>query len=131
MAPQAKDVGAWSIPKGEFERGEDPLATASREFTEETGLAVADPFVSLTPVKQAGGKTVHAWAVEGDCDPAAIRSNTFSMEWPPRLGRQRESPEVDRAGGSVWRKPGNESPNASMGRLSSSVDCWEASTSSR
>jgi predicted NUDIX family NTP pyrophosphohydrolase len=77
---KAKDVGAWSIPKGEFEPGEDSLAAASREFTEETGLAVAGPFVPLTPVKQPGGKTVHAWAVEGDFDPAAIRSNTFSME---------------------------------------------------
>ena len=93
---KAKDVGVWSIPKGEFESGEDSLAAASREFTEETGLAVAGPFVPLTPVKQPGGKTVHAWAVEGDCDPAAIRSNTFSMEWPPRSGRQREFPEIDR-----------------------------------
>jgi predicted NUDIX family NTP pyrophosphohydrolase len=94
---KAKDRGAWSIPKGEFQAGEDPLAAASREFTEEMGLAVAGPFVPLTPVKQPGGKTVHAWAVEGDCDPAATRSNTFSMEWPPRSGRQREFPEIDRA----------------------------------
>jgi predicted NUDIX family NTP pyrophosphohydrolase len=95
---KAKDHGAWSISKGEFGPGEDPLATASREFTEETGLAVAGSFVPLTPVKQPGGKTVHAWAVEGDCDPAAIKSNTFSMEWPPRSGRQREFPEIDRGG---------------------------------
>jgi predicted NUDIX family NTP pyrophosphohydrolase len=74
---KAKDSGAWSIPKGEFEPGEDPLAAASREFTEETGLAVSGPFVPLKPVKQPGGKWVHAWAVEGDCDPAAIQSNTF------------------------------------------------------
>ena len=94
---KAKDVGAWSIPKGEFEPGEDPLAAASREFTEETGLAIAGPFVPLTPVKQPGGKTVHAWAAEGDCDPAAIKSNTFSMEWPSRSGRRQVFPEVDRA----------------------------------
>lgn len=95
---KTKDRGAWSIPKGQFEPGEDPLAAARREFTEETSLALAGPFVPLTPVKQPGGKTVHAWTVEGDCDPAGIRSNTFSMEWPPRSGRQREFPEVDRAG---------------------------------
>jgi predicted NUDIX family NTP pyrophosphohydrolase len=95
---KAKDGGAWSIPKGEFEPGEDPLVAASREFTEETGLAVTGPFVPLAPVKQPGGKTVHAWAVEGNCDPAAIKSNTFSLEWPPRSGRFRQFPEVDRAG---------------------------------
>ncbi|MBN2132780.1 MAG: NUDIX domain-containing protein [Sedimentisphaerales bacterium] len=92
-----KDRGAWSIPKGEFTAEEDALAAARREFEEETGLAVAGTFAPLEPVKQAGGKIVHAWAVAGDCDPAAIQSNTFSMEWPPRSGRQQDFPEVDRA----------------------------------
>ena len=94
---QKKDLGAWSIPKGEFAAGEDALAAATREFHEETGLEVAGPLTPLTPVKQPGGKTVHAWAVEGDFDPRALRSNTFSLEWPPRSGRQQEFPEVDRA----------------------------------
>jgi predicted NUDIX family NTP pyrophosphohydrolase len=92
-----KDLGAWSIPKGEYEPGEDPLAVAKREFEEETGYPVAGTFTPLTPHKQPGGKIVHAWAVEGECDAAAIRSNTFSLEWPPRSGRQQEFPEVDRA----------------------------------
>lgn len=95
---KSKDLGAWSIPKGECELGEEPLSVAKREFTEETGFEVSGTFVPLTPVKQPGGKWVHAWAVEGDCDPAAIKSNTFSMEWPPRSGKRREFPEVDRAG---------------------------------
>ena len=93
---KAKDRGAWSIPKGEFEPSEDLLEAARREFTEETDLPIDGTFMPLSPVRQPGGKTVHAWAVEGDCDPAAIRSNTFSMEWPPRSGRQREFPEIDR-----------------------------------
>jgi predicted NUDIX family NTP pyrophosphohydrolase len=93
-----KDDGAWSIPKGEFSPGEDPLAAAQREFHEETGLTVAGPFVPLTPVKQPGGKIVHAWAVAAPhLEAAAIRSNTFSLEWPPRSGKSREFPEVDRA----------------------------------
>src|SRR4029450_6276568 len=95
---KAKDLGAWSIPKGEFELGEDPLQAAKREFTEETGLRVAGNIATLAPVKQAGGKVVHAFAVEADCDPAAIKSNTFSLEWPPRPGRVRQFPAVDRAG---------------------------------
>jgi predicted NUDIX family NTP pyrophosphohydrolase len=92
-----KDDGAWSIPKGEIEPGEEPLARAQREFAEETGFAVAGEFRALAPVRQAGGKIVYAWAVEGDADAAAIRSNRFSMEWPPRSGRSQEFPEVDRA----------------------------------
>jgi predicted NUDIX family NTP pyrophosphohydrolase len=94
---RAKDLGAWSIPKGEFEPADEPLESAKREFAEETGLKVSGTLVPLAPVKQPGGKMVHAWAVEGDCDPTAARSNTFSMEWPPRSGRQREFPEIDRA----------------------------------
>lgn len=93
-----KDLGAWSIPKGEFEAGEDPLAVAKREFQEETGHRAEGNFTPLTPRKQPGGKIVHAWAVEGECDASTITSNTFSLEWPPRSGQQREFPEVDRAG---------------------------------
>ncbi len=92
-----KDEGAWSIPKGEAEPGEDLLTVAQREFQEELGLKAAGPFRELTPVKQKGGKVVHAWAFEGDCDPAAVKSNTFTIQWPPRSGRQVEFPEVDRA----------------------------------
>ena len=92
-----KDDGAWSIPKGEIAEDEDPLATAKREFYEETGVQIGGDFVALTPVKQAGGKTVYAWAIEADCDAAAIKSNMFSIEWPPRSGKRQEFPEVDRA----------------------------------
>ena len=92
-----KDAGAWSIPKGEAAPGEDLLARAQREFTEETSFALAGEFRALAPVRQSGGKTVHAWAIEGDCDAAAITSNTFDLEWPPRSGRVRAFPEVDRA----------------------------------
>ena len=92
-----RDLGAWSIPKGEFSAGEDPLATARRELEEETGLQLEGGFIPLEPVKQKGGKTVHAWAVPGDFDPATLRSNEFSMEWPPKSGRQQRFPEVDRA----------------------------------
>ncbi len=92
-----KDDGAWSIPKGEIEEGEDPLRAAQRECQEEIGLAVAGGLLPLAPVRQANGKTVHAWAVETDFDPALLRSNTFSLEWPPKSGRQQEFPEVDRA----------------------------------
>ena len=92
-----KDLGAWTIPKGEIGDGEDAQAAARREFNEETGLAVPGELIALTPIKQRGGKTVIAWAACGDCDPARIRSNTFSMEWPPRSGKQQEFPEIDRA----------------------------------
>jgi predicted NUDIX family NTP pyrophosphohydrolase len=92
-----KDAGAWSIPKGEFSDGEETLAAAKREFAEETGAALQGDFAPLQPVRQKSGKTIHAWAIEGDLDAAAVRSNTFSMEWPPKSGRQREFPEVDRA----------------------------------
>jgi predicted NUDIX family NTP pyrophosphohydrolase len=92
-----RDRGAWSIPKGEFGPQEDPLRAARREFREETGCDVAGEFVPLTPVRQAGGKVVHTWAVEGDCDASRLRSNRFSMEWPPGSGVSREFPEVDRA----------------------------------
>lgn len=91
-----KDLGAWSIPKGEYRPDEDPLSAAKREFTEETGVQPGKGFIELTPIKQ-GGKVVRAWAFEGDADPTAITSNSFSLEWPPRSGRQQTFPEVDRA----------------------------------
>ncbi len=91
-----KDLGAWSLPKGEYEAEEDPLTVARREFEEETGIAVNGDFLPLGEVKQAGGKIVTAWAVEGNCDPAGLKSNTFQMEWPPRSKKIAEFPEVDR-----------------------------------
>ena len=94
-----RDLGAWSIPKGEYDDGEDPLACARREFAEELGSAPPDGAepVDLGEVRQKGGKVVMAWAIAGDFDAAAIRSNTFEMEWPPRSGTTREFPEIDRA----------------------------------
>jgi len=93
----AKDLGAWSIPKGECGSGERPLDAARREFEEETSFSATGPYLPLDPVRQPGGKEVLAWAVEGDADAAAARSNAFSMEWPPRSGRTAQFPEVDRA----------------------------------
>ena len=92
-----KDDGAWSIPKGEFAEDEDALAAAKREFHEETGASIDGAFARLGPIKQPGGKIVHAWSLEADIDASAIRSNTFSLGWPPRSGKSREFPEVDRA----------------------------------
>jgi predicted NUDIX family NTP pyrophosphohydrolase len=92
-----KDQGAWTIPKGEVEEGEDLLAAARREFEEETGIRAREPFLPLESVKQKGGKTVYAWAFEGDCDPEAIRSNQFQMEWPKGSGKLQSFPEIDRA----------------------------------
>ncbi len=92
-----RDAGAWSIPKGEPEAGEDPLTAARREFAEELGRGVDGTFIPLSAVRQPGGKVVHAWAVEADFDTSSITSNTFSMEWPPRSGRQQAFPEIDRA----------------------------------
>ncbi len=91
-----KDLGAWTIPKGELDSDEDPLLAAKREFEEETGVVPDGDFLTLGELKQAGGKIVTAWAVEGDCDSSQLKSNTFSMEWPPRSGRMAEFPEVDR-----------------------------------
>ena len=92
-----KDAGAWSIPKGEFGDDEDPLQAAIREVQEETGVDVTGDFIRFAPQRQAGGKIVHAWAVRADFDPTRLRSNTFSIEWPPRSGRQQTFPEIDRA----------------------------------
>jgi len=92
-----KDEGAWTLPKGEYE-AEEPLEAAQREFQEETGFALPPgPYLPLAPIKQSGGKTVLAFAAEGDCDPARLESNTFEMEWPPKSGRRQSFPEVDRA----------------------------------
>jgi len=92
-----KDDGAWSIPKGEFDDDEDPLDAARREFEEETGSPPVGDVIPLQPLRQSGGKLVYAWAMRGDFDPATLKSNTFSMEWPPKSGRQQDFPEVDRA----------------------------------
>lgn len=92
-----KDAGAWTIPKGEPLADEAALACARRELEEETGVTVEGPFAPLSPVRQKAGKRVQAWAVEADCDAAAIRSNSTTVEWPPRSGRTIEVPEVDRA----------------------------------
>jgi predicted NUDIX family NTP pyrophosphohydrolase len=92
-----KDEGAWSIPKGEFEDNEDPLSAAKREFAEETGLSPDGEAIPLQPVRQPSGKLIYAWVMGCDVDLAQFRSNTFSMEWPPKSGRYQEFPEVDRA----------------------------------
>jgi predicted NUDIX family NTP pyrophosphohydrolase len=92
-----KDDGSWTIPKGELMENEDPLEAAVREFEEETGYKPSGAFKALTAVKQKGGKIVECWAVEGDLDAAAIVSNTFEIEWPPRSGKMKSFPEVDRA----------------------------------
>jgi predicted NUDIX family NTP pyrophosphohydrolase len=93
-----KDAGAWFVPKGQLNSGEEPLECAVREFREETGFTPSGPFLPLGSVQQKSGKLVEVWAVRGDVDPAKLESNTFSLEWPPRSGRIREFPEVDRAG---------------------------------
>jgi predicted NUDIX family NTP pyrophosphohydrolase len=109
-----KDAGAWSIPKGEYNEGDYPLEAAKREFREETGFSVEGDFLPLGQVKQAGGKIVTAWAIEGQRSPDAIRSNTFSMEWPPKSGRQQEFPEVDRA---AWFSVENAKERIFKGQL--------------
>jgi predicted NUDIX family NTP pyrophosphohydrolase len=93
-----KDAGAWSIPKGEYDEGEDALLAARREFEEEIGQTISGRFIPLKPFKLKSGKTITAWAVEGEVDENNIRSNLFEMEWPPRSGKKKSFPEVDRAG---------------------------------
>ncbi len=93
-----KDLGAWSIPKGLAEEGEDPLTAAHREFEEETGHKAHGELRALVPRRQKSGKVIHAFAVQGNLDPAAIKSITFEMEWPPRSGKMKTFPEIDRAG---------------------------------
>ena len=93
-----KDEGAWSIPKGEYEQGEDPAEAAKRELAEETGVELNSSLIELGELRQPSGKIVHAWAANQDCDPSEIRSNTFEMEWPPNSGKLQMFPEVDRGG---------------------------------
>ena len=94
---QKKDEGAWSIPKGEFNEGENALVAAKREFMEETGYTISGNFIELTPIKQKSGKTVYAWAVESNIDAGNIKSNSFEIEWPPKSKRMMTYPEVDKA----------------------------------
>lgn len=106
-----KDAAAWSIPKGEFDADEAALDAAQREFEEETGVRLKGKFIELQPVKQKSGKTVHAWAHEGEIDASSIESNSFEIEWPPKSGKKASFPEIDKAG---WfdLKTGKEKINA-------------------
>jgi predicted NUDIX family NTP pyrophosphohydrolase len=97
-----KDEGAWTIPKGEIEEGDEPLATAIREFQEETGILLEGPFIDLGSIVQKSGKRVHAWACEGDADASKTRSNTIKVVWPPKSGTWITIPEVDRC---AWFEP--------------------------
>ena len=92
-----KDEGAWTIPKGEFDKSEDALSAAIREFKEETGFTIQGDFKTLTPIQQKAGKVVFAWAAEGNADASKIKSNLFEMEWPPKSGRKQSFPEIDKA----------------------------------
>jgi len=109
-----KDLGSWSIPKGEYHEGEEALDAARREFLEETGVAVNGPFLALTPVRQPGGKIITAWAAEGELDPARLRSNSFSLEWPPKSGSSQNFPEVDRG---AWFSLAEARDKLSLGQL--------------
>jgi predicted NUDIX family NTP pyrophosphohydrolase len=91
-----RDLGAWSIPKGLIDPGEDQLEAAKREFAEETSLVPSGPFIYLGDIRQKSGKRVYAWAFEGNCDPGQVKSNTFTMEWPPKSGRMKTFPEIDK-----------------------------------
>ena len=92
-----KDAGAWSIPKGEFDDIEEPLKAAIRETKEETGITVSGSFIELTVVKQKSGKLIYAWALQSDTDTSKIVSNTFDIEWPPKSGKLKSFPEIDKA----------------------------------
>lgn len=95
---EKKDVGAWSLPKGEYTQGEDPFSVAKREFEEETSLKIDGNFIALGDIRQPSGKVITAWAVEGEADPTRVKSNLFTMEWPPKSEQTQSFPEVDRAG---------------------------------
>lgn len=97
FARKDKEVGNWTIPKGEFTDGEDPLQAAIREMEEETGFHPQGTFISLTPIKQKSGKIVHCWALESDLDVTTLVSNTFELEWPPRSGKRKTFPEIAKA----------------------------------
>jgi len=115
-----KDAGAWTIPKGEVQPGEALIAAARREFREETGWPAEGEAVSLGQVRLASRKVVHAWAIEGEFDPARLHSNTFELEWPPRSGRRRSFPEVDRVAYfpiAVAQRKINEAQRALLVRL--------------
>jgi predicted NUDIX family NTP pyrophosphohydrolase len=124
---QGRDAGAWTIPKGVINDGEEPLAAARREFEEETGVRAQAPFVPLGSVRQRAGKTVHAWAWEGDADPAVCVSNTMRAEWPRGSGRWLTFPEVDRY---AWFDPrtAREKLNAAQAGF---VDRLEAALTAR
>jgi len=92
-----KDAGAWTIPKGELRPEENPFEAAKREFQEELGFTPSGSFIPLSPVKQKAGKIIHAWAAQADWDPKELKSNSFTLEWPPRSGKTQEFPEIDRA----------------------------------
>jgi predicted NUDIX family NTP pyrophosphohydrolase len=109
-----KDLGAWTVPKGEYDDPEDALEAAKREFAEETGFPVSGPFLPLGALKQPSGKTVSVWAFESDCDPAALVSNTFEMEWPPKSGRKASFAEVDRA---AWFSLGEARERLAKGQV--------------
>jgi len=109
-----KDIGAWSIPKGEYAEPEDPLTAARREFEEETGMQLKSPVVALGELIQPNGKIVTAYATEGDFDPATLKSNLFEMEWPPRSGNRHLFPEVDRA---EWFLPGDAREKILRGQI--------------
>jgi predicted NUDIX family NTP pyrophosphohydrolase len=109
-----KDLGAWTVPKGEYDDSEDALEAAKREFAEETGFPVSGPFLPLGSLKQRSGKTVSVWAFESDCDPAVLVSNTFEMEWPPKSGRKASFAEVDRA---AWFSLGEARERLAKGQV--------------
>jgi predicted NUDIX family NTP pyrophosphohydrolase len=121
---QAKDEGAWTLPKGEYEAAEEALAAAQREFIEETGFAVTPPFIPLGEVVQKSGKRIAAWAFAGDCETSHLRCNTFEMEWPPRSGRRQSYPEIDRVawlGPEAARRKINPAQGALLDRLEAAL----------
>ncbi|SFA44808.1 Predicted NTP pyrophosphohydrolase, NUDIX family [Pedobacter suwonensis] len=121
-----KDLGFWTVPKGELNEGENALTAAIREFKEETGQSLTGNFIELRPVMQKGGKKVWCWAFEGDLDPSTIVSNTFEIEWPPRSGKRKSFAEIDRAGWFGYSDAIthiNEKQIALLDELKSKLDC--------